>query len=137
MDNKSKGIAMPYKLLGKISYSNNTNYIGCFLEISEINYNRIKEVMNKVLKNNDFEKHLNDFTYHLIEEVIEPDILTTKDGQDHIFNSNMITHKIFIVYVFYTIDNNFKFELMYFSKYPTQLPINLYIKNILKNDYNR
>lgn len=132
----SKGPAMPYKLLGKISSSNNTDYVGCFLEVSEINYNRIKEAMNKVLKDNDFEKHLNDFTYHLIEEVIKPDIVTIKDGQEHIINSNVITHKTFTVYVFYTIDTKFQFELMYDSKYPTQLPINLYIKEILKNDYN-
>jgi calcineurin-like phosphoesterase family protein len=121
---------MFYKLLGKITNSNNPEYIGCFLEVSEINYNIIKEAMNKVLKDNDFEKHLNDFTYHLIEEVIEPDVLTIKDGQEHIINSNFITHKTFTVYVFYTIDTKFKFQLFYDSKYPTQLPVNIYIKEI-------
>jgi hypothetical protein len=125
---------MKYLPLGKITYSNNPEYIGCFLEVSEINYNRIKEAMNKVLKDNDFEKHLNDFSYHLIEEVIKPDIVTIKDGKEHIINSNMITYKTFTVYVFYIIDNKFQFELMYDLKYPDQLPVNIYIKEIFNYD---
>lgn len=118
--------------LGKITYSNNPEYIGCFLEISEINYNRLKTLMDNCLIDHNFEKHLNDFTYHLIEKIIKPDIVTIKDGKEHIINSNVITHKTFTVYVFYTIDTKFQFELMYDSKYPTQLPVNTYIKEIFK-----
>jgi hypothetical protein len=123
---------MKFLPLGKISYSNNLEYIGCFLEISEINYNRLKTFMDNCLIDHNFEKHLNDFTYHLIEEVIKPDIVTIKDGKEHIINSNVITYKTFTVYVFYTRDTKFQFELMYDSKYPTQLPVNIYIKKIFK-----
>jgi hypothetical protein len=123
---------MKYLPLGKITYSNNSEYIGCFLEISEFNYNRLKTLMDNCLIDHNFETHLNDFSYHLIEEVIKPDVLTIKDGQEHIINSNFITYKTFTVYVFYTIDTKFKFKLFYDSTNPIQLPVNIYIKEIFK-----
>jgi hypothetical protein len=113
---------MKYLPLGKITYSNNSEYIGCFLEISEFNYNRLKTLMDNCLIDHNFETHLNDFSYHLIEEIEEE------------YNSKrkFLVNKSFTLYVLYTIKKIIEFQLFYDSTNPIQLPVNIYIKEIFK-----
>ena len=131
----SKDQEMKYLPLGKITYSNNPEYIGCFLEISEINYNRLKTLMDKRLIDHKFEKHLNDFSYHIIEEDVKSNISIERGnifGSKEIIPSGLLTTKIFTLFVFYTIKKRIEFQLFYDSKYPDQLPVNIYIKEIFK-----
>jgi hypothetical protein len=130
---------MKYFLLGKITYSNKPEYIGSFLEISEINYIRLKQFMDKRIVDHNFENHLNDFSYHLIEEDIEPNINIEKGnvfGSKEIIPKKMLTTKIFNLHVFYTLNEKFGFPLFYNSDYPNQLPIRLFIKEIFDKNYN-
>jgi hypothetical protein len=121
---------LKYKLLGKITYSNKPDYIGCFLEVSEYNYNEIKESMNEFLKDNNFEKHISDFTYHLLEiENVTPIL-----DFDNKVLSRATTHLNFKVIVFYTMKDKFEFVLRYESKFPRSKPVNIFYKTILKED---
>jgi hypothetical protein len=106
----SKLPAIKYKLLGKITYSNIHRFIGKFLEISENNYNLIVKEMNSKIKNRDFEKHLNDFNYHIFENI----------------------NNEYELVIMYDLLVTFTFKLYYDSKYPKQFPINIFEKEILR-----
>jgi len=114
----AKTLPIKYKLLGKITYSNIQRFIGKFLEISENNYELIVKEMNKKIKSENFEKCLNDFTYHLFENKIT--------YGDFISNNE---YKLVIMYDLLVF---FEFTLYFDSNYPSQLPINIYEKEILK-----
>ena len=134
----ARGPEMKYLPLGKITYSNRQDYVGAFLEISEINYNRLKMFMDRRIIDHDFEKHLNDFSYHLIEEDVKSNISIERGnifGSKEIIPSELLTTKIFTLFVFYTLNEKFSFYLFYDSKYPTQLPIKLHIKEIFDPNF--
>jgi hypothetical protein len=126
---------MKYNILGKISYSNIPEYIGCFLEISEMNYDRLKLYMAKILKDEDFESHLNDFSYHLIEEeVILEGITKDPIGNDMSVPSKYKSGKTWTLIIYYKLDINWSFILYYDSKYPAMIPVSIFIKEILKKE---
>lgn len=106
----SKLPAIKYKLLGKITYSDEHRFIGKYLEVSENNYNLIVKEMNKKIKNGDFEKHLNDFNYHIFENI----------------------NNEYELVIMYDLLVTFTFTLYHDPKYPKQLPINIFEKEILR-----
>lgn len=126
---------MKYNILGKIDYSNIPEYIGCFLEISEMNYDRLKEYMNKILKDEDFESHLNDFSYHLIEEEVIPEfVIKDPIGNDMNVPGKHKTGRNWTLIIYYKLDINWSFILYYDSKYPAMIPVSIFIKDILKKE---
>lgn len=108
-----------YFEIGKISYSNNHKYIGSFFKLDELNYDRIKEVIESVLKDKQkFENVKDKFLYHLIE--------TTEDYS-----------KYYSLSILYDIKQTIIFTLVYDTKVPTVLPIYLYKPEIFKSDFEK
>lgn len=99
-----------YYNLGKISYSNQAEFIGQFIKVSSLNWERIYKYMNKILKEWDFRNHLDKFLYHLIT-------------REEVANNTKCT--IYTLNILFELNKISSFTLLYDSRTPL-MPLELY-----------
>ena len=103
---------MKYIELGKINISNKEEYEDKILKISDWNFEKISDDINKFIKPHKFENSLKYFKYNFYEH-------TDK------YNGFIIAKK-YILEVYYNKFNNFKWNLLFSSFYPTTLPFEIF-----------
>jgi hypothetical protein len=117
--------------IGKISYSNIPDYIGVFLQVTELNYNRIVENIKYILKDpKTFEENRDKILFHIIEN---KEKIPVNVGQ----NIKSITNLTHVLHIIYTMDNVISLTMLYDSKYPTEVPVRFNLPNILSDEFKK
>jgi hypothetical protein len=119
---------LEYIDLGKIAYSNEVEFIGRYLKVSEPNYKMIDKFMNEFINKDfgGFKKCKNDFFYHLFRHVVSN------------IKKELIKTYSYKLFVYYSFDISFPFDLYYST--PIELnqsvitPIEIYEKELINFD---